>query len=1288
MSFSNHCISCGGARVPGMLRGLCPLCLVRWTRPPQLPGKLDGSIWLWDSAAGVRIEGYELGDEIGRGGFGIVYRARQVSLDRPVAMKLLLEGPFADPSQIERFRLEAKAAASLDHPSIVSIYEIGQSGGRMFYSMRLVEGPTLEKIMDRFCLPAIRSESESSPRNFERALRSRQLDIARFLAEVARAVHHAHQHGVLHRDLKPGNILIAEGNRPMITDFGLVWLSGENHAAKGSGEIHGTPNYIAPELTRDPGRSSVASDIYSVAAIGYECLTGEPPFEAGNGVETLIRIRNGHLSPPRDLEPAIDRDLEAIVLRCLDPNPARRYSTAAALAEDLDRFVQGAPVEARDPRWLRLGWYWVQKHPCRVGLAIATVLALVAVATLAWATALRRDTQSRLLDLSNQSLRIELQDSMLARLESERLSGFHGNRSNILAELRRLYKVRPNTRILDEAIAQLARSELPTPQQLHARIHPRAPVALTPDFRVRLEADTQGRIIATDHETGARIWDWGDGNAAPFRALHPSPDGRHLLAVRKGRATLLRFPSPNAIAELPFVDLVGFSPEGDWFLTVDPERRLNRHETRTGQLLGVLPDGSVNAGNIAICPDPQKPLIAISAPGQIRIIDWTRGTLVSSRTNGLPNGIIRWVDDWLVHLVDGNRVVSYNLQSGREYILGQFSSPVMTLDPIPHHCQIAATTESGEVRLFDLNQQTRLLQFHDMRPLQFSADGRQVMIAVQDSWGTAPYQSPGVFVSLFPGDPGQDPIRSVEFSPAGDVLLVTKQAGVHLIPLGGNREPGFLPAMGAVQAGWIPGTDEVVVQTRGSVRWHGLDPETLQPSPSPIHQWNSPGPGWMERGALCLGTPSLMVARPDSRIEEIHLGRRETLRIIQDARFKEVRHLDHSGDEILFDSKKSHALQSLGGLLDRVGLRQDERIEGFRFSPDGKALLLSSGALHRHVSVDGWTNQWSYTTSKVISSGTPVIAWSPDSRHIALVTGPNKVGLFSAKDGIRIAQLTHSFEIRVTAMAISPGGRWIAIGLQNGSVHLWNLHRLQKELHDLGSEIDGPTEPEPAIISLGARTGGRRLAQTEIRLQISEYGPVTVPERDSRCTGSQLDLGPRRDGVSPSRVVDSAEDTRVPSGFITDAGTAFDARWALQLDSRVAHLNREVAPASFTNRLDHPALHRIHLLGNVNFAPTSVKRPLEIALLRLRYQNGTSMEFPIRLGIEVEDVWSQDDEGAEGKPRVAWRGMDPFAEVSGRRIQLYHATFVNPHPEQPVESLEIHSTMALPSLLISGITVE
>ena len=1285
MNPSNRCTRCGGPRDPETLRGLCPGCLVRWTRPPQLPADLADSIWVWDSGKGSRIKGYELGEELGRGGAGIVYRARQLSLDRAVAVKLLLEGPFADAAQVERFRLEAKAAAALDHPAIVPIHEVGEADGRVFYSMSLVEGPTLEKALEGFCLPAIRRDPKAAGRGLRRALRDRQREIARFLAEIARGVQHAHQHGVLHRDLKPGNILIAPGDRPMITDFGLVWVAGSKRGSGGSDSIHGTPNYIAPELTRDSGRSSVACDVYALGAIGYELVTGEPPFEAGNAVETLIRIRDGHLTPPRDLEPALSPDLEAILLRCLNPNPSCRYSSAEALAQDLERFAQGHPVEASKPGWPRRSWRWIQDHPCQSVTISAVVLTLIAMTAFSWALAARRDSERRVSELTNRRLQSELEDSTLARLQAERFSGFHSHRSNVLEDLRKIYVARPSTRIIDEAIAQLARAELPSPRKLHARIHPKAPVALTPDFRVQLEADAQGRILGTDHETGVRIWEWGDGKALPFAQLHPSPDGGHLLAVRKGRATLLAIPPRDGIAEIPLLNVVGFGPEGDWFLVLDVDRRLQRYETRTGRHLGMLSEGIHHHGNVAICPDPTQPLIAMAQAGQIRIFDWASGKVISSRSNGMQNGNIRWVGDWLVQLVNGVQIVGYNLQSGREYLLGQFSSQVMSLRPIPQHNQIAVSTDTGESGLFDLDLRTRILGFYNMEPLQFSADGTWVLVAVQDHWATVPYHSSEVLASVFPADTGRDPIRAIEFSPQGDALLVTKQAGVHLIPLGRDCEPGFLPAMGAVNAGWIPGTDEIVIQTRGSIRWHGLEPGTLRPSSTPIHVWDDPSTGWMERGALCAATPSLTVVRSDSRIEEIDLRRRKTLRVIEDPRLRGARTLDNSEDEILFDSGNGDRVRSLHGLLDRLGLRAEEPVLAFRFSPDGKGLLLGDRSTHRLVSIEGEKALWSQAAGNVIGRGNRVIAWSPDSQNVALVTGTDRVGLFRASTGDRIAQLIHSFDIHVTCMAISPGNRWMAIGLENGSLQLWDLQRLRNELGALKGRIHGQQEPGPAALGVGGRPIRRHWTRTGLNLSKS---PVVVPERDARCTGAQLDLGPGRQGVSHSYLIDSADDSRHRSGFLTHAGTSFDARWILLLDSQGFRLTRETAPQVVTLPLDQPRVHSIHLLANAANAPTSVKRPVQIARLRIRYREGPPLEFPIRLGIEVEDMWSPDDAGSPTQTRVAWRGLDSSSEFSGRWLQLYHATFMNPTPERAVESIEIESSMAFSSLMVSGITVE
>lgn len=1285
MNPSHRCAGCGSSRHPGFLRRLCPACHERRTRGHRIPGDLEGSVRLWDGPEGPRIEGYALEEEIGRGDSGIVYRAHQVSLDRKVAVKLLHDEPSADGPWVERLRIQAEAAAALDHPAIVPIHEVGESDGRIFYSMRLVPGPTLERVMHRFCLPATRPGAGVHGAGPDRSLRNRQLEIARFLAEIADAVHHAHRHGVLHGDLRPGNVLTTEEGHPVITGFGLARVGIPIREGLDAGTSPHSPNHIAPELIPDPGRSSVACDVYSIGAIGYECLTGEPPFEAGDAVETLIRIRSGTLTPPRELEPSIDADLEAILVRCLESDPARRYPSAGSLAEDLKRFAAGVPVEARDPGWRRAGWHWIRRHPWISLPLCATGLGLVALAVASLVIAVRRDAELRRSDLAGQHLRATLEESTLGRLRAERLSGIRGRRSAALETLQGLDSRRTDRRILDEAIAQLAHVDLPDPKQLHGRIHPGAPIALTPDFKVRLEGDGTGHVIASDHGTGARIWEWGDGDARRFLEIHPAPDGSHLLAVRKGAATLLRFPEPGALAVIPLVDLVGFGPEGDWFMVLDAERRLNRYETRTGRHLGVLPDGSIHAGNIAICPDPSRTWMAVAAPGQIRIVDWSSGAVIASHDNTHQNGLVQWVGNWLVQLVDGTRILGYHLHSGREYVIAQFTSQVLAIRPVPRHNQVAVLTVSGDAGLFDLDLRTRILALDGMAALQFDAEGSQMMVAIQDSWAVLPYEDPGILRSMFLGDPGQDSIRSVSFSPDGSAVAVTKQAGVHLVPLGSDRNPEFLPAMGAVETAWIPGSGELVVQTRGSLLWHAVDPGTLLPSAEPVHVWDCPGTGWMDRGAFCPETPSLMVVRPDSRLEEIDLKRRKTLRVVEDPRLKGVRALDHSGDEIVFNTRDRGTVHSMQGLLDRVGLRPNERIEGFRFSPDGRSLMTASGSLYRLIPTRDGAPHWERTVGTIIGDGNRAIAWGPDSLHVALVTGPNTIGVFRAEDGERIAQLTHPSDVNVTAMAISPGNQWLGIGLENGTLHLWDIRRLLRALRGLGDKAAPPSDTVTVAGTSGTAPWRGEGGGLKLRLGRDR---IKVPQRDPRCTGAQLDLGPSREGVESSGILGAVDPRALKTGFVQLGEAAFDARWTVHLDSRNARLSRQRALPVLRCPLGIPVLRRIHLLAAANAAPSSVSRPLEIARVRLHYRDGSVLELPIRLGVEVEDLWSQDDTGAPGKPTVAWRGMDPSSEQSGRWVQSYHCSFVNPHPDRPVDILEIESSMALPSLLISGITLE
>jgi serine/threonine protein kinase/Tfp pilus assembly protein PilF len=307
---------------------------------------------------------YELVNEIARGGMGVVYRARQISLNRIVAVKVLLFGQFASDAFVKRFRAEAEAAASLRHTNIVGIYEVGEHEGQHYFSMELVEGPSLAQVARDQPLPARQA--------------------AQYLKTIAEAVDYAHQRGVLHRDLKPSNVLIDPGGQPRITDFGLAKrLSNSEFGTRNSeltvtGQMLGSPNYMPPEQA-DPkrGSASPASDVYSLGAILYQLLTGRPPFLAETLEQTLAQLLHRDPVAPRLLNPAIPRDLETICVRCLEKESARRYATAGQLADELGRFLRDEPILARPAGPPEKLWRWCRREPLVAGLAFGLAAALV-----------------------------------------------------------------------------------------------------------------------------------------------------------------------------------------------------------------------------------------------------------------------------------------------------------------------------------------------------------------------------------------------------------------------------------------------------------------------------------------------------------------------------------------------------------------------------------------------------------------------------------------------------------------------------------------------------------------------------------------------------------------------------------------------------------------------------------------------------------------------------------------------------------------------------------------------
>jgi hypothetical protein len=726
----------------------------------------DPSPTVEPSGSSPSIPGYTVLEELGRGGMGIVFKAIPERLNRLVALKMILAGEFAGPEAGARFLVEAEAVARLQHPQVVQIFRIGEHKGRPFLEMEFVEGGSLADHLDG--TPRLPAEA------------------AKLVESLALAVHHAHDRGIIHRDLKPANILLTSDGVPKVTDFGLAKSLGVDEGLTRTDSIIGSPSYMAPEQAGGAGhRVGPATDVYSLGAILYELLTGRPPFRAATVLETLEQVKSAEPAPPSRLQPGLPGDIDTITLKCLQKDPARRYSGADALAGDLLRFRAGEPIMARPVgvmgRWVK----WARRRPLTAGLAMASVVSTVLLILVLAATnvVVRRQQRETLEALNRERwLRGELARSNERLAEQQRQTEKALQFKTVALELSNEDLQRERHDSYFQRIA-LAETERAAGQSGRANdVLDGCPVDLRGwEWRFLKQASPAGPLAFVGH--GGEVWDATispDGRTLASASfdhtvkLWDVATGQHKLTLRGHQARVYS---------------VAFDRQGTRLVSASADRTAIVWDVPSGEPVHVLQGHADNVRCAVFSPDGYT-IATGSWDGTLRI--WEART-------GQPVGVYGTGAGWITRLAfspDG-RWVAVGGSSGRAEVWEYYSGrciqafpgthgPVLSVSFSPDGGRVATTSNAagvGLVKLWEVTTGRETLSFKVnsglIERVTFSPDGRRLATSGWDGtvrlWDV---QTAREIISL---RGHSDRVWGVNFSPRGDSLVSASADGKVLL---------------------------------------------------------------------------------------------------------------------------------------------------------------------------------------------------------------------------------------------------------------------------------------------------------------------------------------------------------------------------------------------------------------------------------------------------------------------------------------------------------------------------